>query len=67
MNITQQRMAIIFNEWASRYAANPSDFSEIIDENGDVINDYGESCATYFERLAKELDEKGLLPRPPSI
>ena len=45
-------MAIIFNEWANRYAANPSEFSEILDENGNVVDDYGSSCAIYFEKLA---------------
>ena len=40
MNVTQQRMAAIFNEWAKRYAVNPSEFSEIIDENGNVVKDY---------------------------
>ena len=67
MNVTQQKMAAIFNEWAKRYAVNPSEFSEIIDENGNVVKDYGESCVIYFEKLSKELDEKDLLPRPPSI
>jgi len=67
MNVTQQRMAAIFNEWAKRYAVNPSEFSEIIDENGNVVKDYGESCVIYFEKLSKELYEKDLLPRPPSI
>ena len=38
MNVTQQRMICsIFNEWAKRYAVNPSEFSEIIDENGNVV------------------------------
>ena len=67
MNVTQQKMADIFNEWAKRYAVNPSEFSEIIDENGNVVKDYGESCVIYFEKLSKELDEKDLLPRPPSV
>ena len=39
-------------------------FSEIIDENGNVGKDYGESCIIYFEKLSKELDEKDLLPEP---
>ena len=64
MSTTQKRMAIIFNEWANRYAANPSEFSEILDENGNVVDDYGSSCAIYFEKLANELGEKGLLPSP---
>ena len=55
-------MAAIFNEWAKRYADNHSEFSDILNENGDIVKDYGESCVIYFEKLAKELDEKGLLP-----
>jgi len=62
MNVTQQRMAAIFNEWAKRYAENPSEFSEVLDENGNPVKGYGENCAIYFEKLAKELDEKDLLP-----
>ena len=41
--------------------------TKIIDENGNVVKDYGESCVIYFEKLSKELDEKDLLPRPPSV
>lgn len=67
MNVTKQRMALIFNEWAERYAANPSEFTELLDCNGNVVKDYGESCVIYFEKLSKELDEKDLLPRPPSV
>lgn len=67
MNVTQQRVAAIFNEWAKRYAANSSEFSDILNENGDIVKDYGESCAIHFEKLAKELDEKDLLPRPQSV
>ena len=55
MNVTQQRMAAIFNEWAKRYAVNPSEFSEIIDENGNVVKDYGESCVIY---LAHRMHDK---------
>ena len=55
MNVTQQRMAAIFNEWAKRYAVNPSEFSEIIDENGNAVKDYGESCVIYFEKIQRAI------------
>lgn len=55
MNITTQRLATLFNEWARRYAENPSEFSEVIDENGNPVKDYGESCALYLQKLQKEL------------
>lgn len=63
-SITHQRMAAIFNEWARRFAADPESFSEIIGEDGKPVEDYGESCATYFNRIAREMDDDGLLPRP---
>ena len=62
--ITLERMAIIFNEWAKRYAENPDEFDDILDEDGNPSSDYGESCAIYFHQLANELDERGQLPRP---
>ena len=52
MNITTQRLATLFNEW---YAENHSEFSEILDENGNPVKDYGESCALYFQKLQEEL------------
>lgn len=55
MNITTQRLAILFNEWARRYAENPSEFSKILDENGNPVKDYGESCALYLQKLQEEL------------
>ena len=42
MNVTLTKNGCHFNEWAKRYAVNPSEFSEIIDENGNVVKDYGE-------------------------
>ena len=58
MNVTQQRMAAIFNEWAKRYAVSPSEFSEIIDENGNVVKDYGESCVIYLKNYPKSYMKK---------
>lgn len=64
MTTTQQRMAKIFNEWAKRYSDNPDEFSDILGEDGKPVKDYGECCAVYFEKIAREMDEKGLLPIP---
>lgn len=55
MNITTQRLAALFNEWARRYAENPSEFLEIIDENGNPVKDYGENCVVYLQKLQEEL------------
>ena len=63
MSITQQRMTIIFNEWAARYAANPQDFGAILDAAGKPVSDYGQNCAHYFDKIARELDSAGKLPR----
>lgn len=66
MTTTQQRMAAIFNEWAKRYAENPDEFEDILDDDGNPVTDYGECCARYFDELAKEMDSSGLLPKPAS-
>ena len=65
MNITQQRMTMIFNEWALRYASNPDNFGAILDDAGLPITDYGQQCTFYFEEIADELDAAGTLPRNP--
>jgi len=63
MTTTQQRMTIIFNEWAKRYADDPKSFSNILGTDGKAVEDYGENCTLYFERLAAELDAAGRLPQ----
>ena len=60
----QQRMTIIFNEWAARYAADPDSFSDILGADGNPVKDYGQLCAIYFEKIANELDAAGKLPLP---
>lgn len=62
MNIIHQRLVGIFNKWAERYAKNPDEFGGILDSAGNVVSDYGECCAHYFCRIAKEMDEAGELP-----
>jgi len=63
-DITNERMTKIFNEWAKRYSENPDEFDAILDENGKPVIDYGEKCTIYFNNLANEMDEDGLLPKP---
>lgn len=64
MNTTQQRMTAIFNEWARRYAANPDEFSDILDADGKPVEDYGQCCTIYFEKIADEMTQAGLLTLP---
>ena len=64
MTKTQKRVSAIFNEWAKRYAEDPGLFSEILDENGVPIDDYGEECAIYFTSIEKDMIGKGILPKP---
>lgn len=64
MNTTQLRMAVIFNEWARRYAENPGEFGAILNADGKPVEDYGQRCAIYFDDIAKDMDAKGLLPNP---
>lgn len=64
MNTTQQGMTAIFNEWARRYAENPDEFGAILDADGKPVEDYGQQCALYFEKIADEMDADGQLPRP---
>ena len=62
-SLTIQRMTKIFNEWAKRYSEDPKEYSNILDEKGNPVKDYGECCARYFTDLANEMDEKELLPK----
>jgi len=63
IDVIQKRLTIIFNEWAKRYAADPASFSDILDKEGNPVEDYGRCCAIYFDKIAKEMDAAGLLPR----
>ena len=62
MKIKEKRMSLIFNEWARRYSENPDDFGKILGEDGEPIEDYGESCMRFFCWIEKEMDEAHLLP-----
>lgn len=63
MNITQQRMTAVFNEWAKQYAIAPDQFSSILDADGNPVSDYGENATYCFEKIADEMDAANLLPR----
>ncbi len=65
--VTETRMTMIFNEWASRYAKNPNEFGEILGDDGKPLEDYGENCMRYFIKIANEMDESGLLPTPDKL
>ena len=55
-------MALVFNEWAARYAKDPESFGPILDADGNPVEDYGEQCAECFDRIAREMDEAKQLP-----
>lgn len=58
----QKRMVMIFNEWVTRYAKNPEEFGNILNEDGSPVTDYGELCAEYFLRIESEMESTKLLP-----
>ena len=68
MSHIEERMAMIFNEWAKRYSEAPDAFGEILDCDGKPIEDYGQRCTAYFTNIANEMDAAGVLPvAPPAV
>lgn len=63
MILTMGQIAAIFNEWAKRYADDPSQFGEILWPDGRPVTDYGDCCAAYFNKIADEMHAAGLLPK----
>lgn len=61
MTTAQKRASAIFNEWARRFAESPSDFGPILDADGKPVEDYGDSCALYFEKIEGEMVAAGTL------
>jgi hypothetical protein len=55
MNITEERMAQVFDEWNKRYSENPKEFSETLDDDGNPVVGYGANCARYFTKLNEEM------------
>ncbi|SEG12561.1 hypothetical protein [Marinobacterium lutimaris] len=67
MNLTRSQLVAVFNEWATRYADNPDEFEEILDDDGVPVEDYGERCAVYIQKVAEEMEGSGILPLPDAI
>lgn len=57
-----ERMAVVFNEWARRYAEDVQKFEAILDASGKAVLDYGERAAIFFEEVERQLIEAGKLP-----
>lgn len=55
MTLTEERMAVIFDEWNKRYAESPESFGENLDDDGNPITGYGANCARYFTKLNEEI------------
>jgi len=55
LTLNKKIMVRLFNTWNKRYAKDPSSFSDSLDEDGKPIEDYGECCAVYFQKLYNEL------------
>ena len=49
-------LANVFNTWNKRYSEDPKAFFDSLDADGKPIEDYGECCAVYFQKLYNELD-----------
>lgn len=53
----EESVAEVFNLWAARYAADPSQFGQVLDAQGQPVTDYGKQAAAHFMQLAREIDE----------
>jgi len=51
----------IFNEWARMYADDPESFSDILDENGNAITDYGINAANTYAMIESDLIHNGVI------
>lgn len=55
ITVTEERLAVLFDEWNRRYAENPDSFSENLDGDGNAITGYGANCARYIVKLNEEI------------
>lgn len=60
MNIDSNNLAIVFDEWAKRYAESPEDFTDVLDASGKVLDGYGDQCQVYFMHIYSQLFNKAL-------
>lgn len=64
MDITEQQMTAVFNEWAKRYSKNSDSFGPVLDNDGKAVAGYGERCTIYFRKIGDEMTKAGILPTP---
>lgn len=55
MNFTKEEVTLVFKVWARNYAENPDVFDDMMDINGNLVQDYGERAAELFLRIYDEL------------
>lgn len=55
MSITKEEITLVFDVWARNYAENPDVFDDMMDINGNLVQDYGERAAELFLRIYDEL------------
>lgn len=55
--IRRDVLAFVFEEWARRYYADPSQFADLLADDPQDPRTYGERCADYVFTLAKEIVE----------
>lgn len=53
--LNKAQKAAVFDEWARRYAEDPDQFTDVLDDQGKPISDYGSLCAAYFDKVATDL------------
>lgn len=61
MQTEQDRLVIVFNEWAKRFALDPEGFDKTLDKQGRPVVGYGKKCVAYLIRLEADLVKEGLL------
>jgi hypothetical protein len=59
-------LAEVFDEWQRRYAENPDEFGDILNEDGTPVTGYGERCAAYFSQLVDEINNLDSQQPPPA-
>jgi hypothetical protein len=58
IRISREEIAIVFTEWDRRWRENPQEFTDLVTHlTKETPLSYGQACAPYFIKLAKELLE----------
>ena len=51
MDISDERLAKLFNVWGAGYIADPDAYVDVVKENGTLVEDYGSRCVTHLKKL----------------